>query len=176
MAKIIRTILSVVIQNTESLHENTDFKSNENQKPESFRNFVVRSIKNDENILIKHRNRYRVRRHARRRNSASAGQRDWSFTGQTDAPHAAYIQLLRDFSERRKELRPDLRPPAIRLPERLGGLSGTRTSDRHRRYGRNVPAARLCAVLSSRPAVSVISTVFSNPTEISRSSGKCTIT
>ena len=59
MAKIIRTILSVVIQNTESLHENTDFKSNENQKPESFRNFVVRSIKNDENILIKHRNRYR---------------------------------------------------------------------------------------------------------------------
>lgn len=76
MAKIIRTILSVVIQNTESLHENTDFKSNENQKPESFRNFVVRSIKNDENILIKHRNRYRVRRHARRRNSASAGQRD----------------------------------------------------------------------------------------------------
>lgn len=61
MAKIIRTILSVVIQNTESLHENTDFRNNENQEPESFRNFVVRSIKNDENILIKHRNRYGVR-------------------------------------------------------------------------------------------------------------------
>lgn len=85
MAKVVRTILSVVIQNTESLHENTDFKSNENQKPESFRNFVVRNIKNDENILIKHRNRYRVRRHARRRNSASAGQRDRPFEGQTDA-------------------------------------------------------------------------------------------
>ena len=76
MAKIIRTILSVVIQNTESLHENTDFRNNENQEPESFRNFVVRNSRNDENILIKHRNRYGVRRHARRRNSASAGQRD----------------------------------------------------------------------------------------------------
>ena len=76
MAKVIRTILSVVIQNTESLHENTDFKSNDKQKPESFRTFVVRNIKNDENILIEHRNRFGVRRHARRRNSASAGQRD----------------------------------------------------------------------------------------------------
>ena len=54
MAKIIRTILSVVIQNTEPLHENTDFRNNEKQKPESFRTFVVRNIRNDENILIKH--------------------------------------------------------------------------------------------------------------------------
>lgn len=51
MAKVVRTILSVVIQNTESLHENTDFRNNENQEPESFRNFAVRNIKNDENIF-----------------------------------------------------------------------------------------------------------------------------
>ena len=54
MAKVVRTILSVVIQNTESLHENTDFKSNENQKPESFRTFAVRNIQTDENLLIEH--------------------------------------------------------------------------------------------------------------------------
>lgn len=54
MAKVVRTILSVVIQNTESLHENTDFTSGGNQRPESFRTFAVRNIRTDENLLIEH--------------------------------------------------------------------------------------------------------------------------
>ena len=98
MAKVVRTILSVVIQNTESLHENTDFRSNENQEPESFRNFVVRSIKNDENILIKHRNRYGVRRHARRGDAPPLGERHRPVKGQADAPYPTYVQLQQEES------------------------------------------------------------------------------
>lgn len=54
MAKVVRTILSVGIQNTDLLHENTDFTSGRDQKPESFRTFAVRNIRTDENLLIEH--------------------------------------------------------------------------------------------------------------------------
>ena len=128
-------------------------RRSEGENSAGFANFVRRNpqIRPYGEDAVEYRDRHRIQRPARRGDAASAGERDRPCESPSHAPHAAYVQLLRGIPQGREELRPDLRPPALRLSERIGRLPRPRAGHRHRGHGRGVPAPGPCALLPPRP-------------------------